>query len=57
MAVKLGVQAFRVHILGRKFAVMTNRLALEWMNKMKADNSRVEFKLITLQIHSEVWKC
>ena len=41
LAVKLGIQAFRIHILGRKFTVMTNHRALEWMNKMKADNSRL----------------
>ena len=51
LAVKLGIQAFRVHILGRKFTVMTDHRALEWMNKMKAEQLKidsVEFKLKTL---------
>ena len=41
LAIKLGIQAFRVHILGRTFTVVTDHMALEWMNRMKQDNSRL----------------
>ena len=39
LAVKLGIQAYRIHILWRKFTVITGYRVLEWINKMKAGNS------------------
>ena len=41
LVVKLEIEAFRLHILGRKFTVMIDHQALEWMNEMKAGNSRL----------------
>ena len=49
LAVKLVIQAFRIHILGRKFIVMTDHRALEWMNKMKANHSRLTWWSLSLQ--------
>ena len=49
LAVKLGIQAFMIHILGRKFTVMTDHRVMEWMNKMKADNSRLIRWSLSLQ--------
>ena len=40
LAIKLGILAFRVHILGSSFMVVTDPRALEWMNWMKQNNSR-----------------
>ena len=42
-------EAFRVYILGRKFIVMTDHRALEWVNQMKADNSRLTQGSLSLQ--------
>ena len=48
-AIKLGIQAFLVHILGRTFTVVTDHRALEWMNLMKQDNSRLTRWWLSLQ--------
>ena len=49
LAIKLRIQAFRVHILGRSFTVVTDHRALEWMNRMKQDNSRLTRWSLSLQ--------
>ena len=49
LAVKVGIQTFRIHILGRKFMVMTDHRALEWINKMKTNNSRLTLWSLSLQ--------
>ena len=49
LAVKLWIQALRIHIQGRKFTVMTDNRPLEWMNKMKAVNSRLTKWSLNLQ--------
>ena len=41
LAVKLGVEAFRVYLLGRPFVVETDHRALEWMDRMKENNMRL----------------
>ena len=41
LAIKPVIQAFRVHILERRFTVVTDHRALECMNRMKQDNSRL----------------
>ena len=49
LAIKLEIQAFRVHILGRSFMVVTDHSALEWMKLMKQDNSRLTRWSLSLQ--------
>ena len=41
LVVKLGVQAFRMHLLGREFVVVIDHQALEWLECMRKDNSRL----------------
>lgn len=35
LAIKLGIQAFRVYLLGQKFEVQTDHRALEWLHRLK----------------------
>ena len=49
LAVKLGVQAFRTHLLGREFVVVTDHRALEWLERMRKDNSRLTRWSLSLQ--------
>ena len=41
LAIKLGVQAFRVYLLGRAFVVQTDHRSLEWLNRLKENNTRL----------------
>ena len=41
LLVKLGVQIFRMHLLGQDFVVVTDHLALEWLEHMWKGNSRL----------------
>jgi len=41
LAVKLGVEAFQVYLLGRKFVIQTDHRALQWLTKFKNHNSRL----------------
>ena len=41
LAVKLGVEAFRVYLLGRPFIVETDHRALEWLDRLKENNMRL----------------
>ena len=56
LAVKLGIQAFRVHILGRTFShdipLSTGVDEQNEGGQFKIDS--VEFKFTTPQVHSEV---
>ena len=49
LAVKLGIQAFQVHFLGRKFVVVTDHRSPEWLQRMKGDNSRLTRWSLNLQ--------
>ena len=49
LAVKLGAQAFRIHLLGREFVVVTDHQALEWLERMRNDNSRLTRLSLSLQ--------
>ena len=50
LAVKLGVQAFRMHLLGWEFVVVTDHRALEWLECMWKDNSRIIQWSLSLQL-------
>ncbi len=41
LAIRLGVQAFRVYLLGRPFRVQTDHRALQWLDRLKESNTRL----------------
>ena len=49
LAIKIGVHAFRVHLLGRPFTIVTDHRSLEWLNRMKGDNARLTRWSLSLQ--------
>ena len=56
LAVKLGVQAFRMHLLGWEFVVVTDHRALEWLGCMWKDNSRLTRWSLSLQLFCfKIW--
>jgi len=40
LPIKLGVNAFRVYLLGRSFQIEMDYCCLEWLDRMKGDNTR-----------------
>ena len=54
LAIKLGMETFRVYLLGRKFTVETDHRSLVWLNKLKGkqlQTDTVESGTPTLPIH------
>ncbi len=49
LAIKLGVHAFRVYLLGRPFVIETDHRSLEWLHRMKGDNGRLTRWSLALQ--------
>ena len=49
LAIKLGMETFRVYLLGRKFTVETDYQSLVWLNKLKESNSRLTRWSLALQ--------
>ena len=49
LAVKLGIQAFRVYLLGKPFVVQTDHRALQWLDRVKESNSRLTRWSLSLQ--------
>ena len=49
LAIKLGVQTFRVYLLGRVFKIQTNHRALEWLDRLKENNARLTRWSLSLQ--------
>ena len=49
LAIKLGMETFRVYLLGRKFTVETDHRSLVWLNKLKESNSRLTRWSLALQ--------
>lgn len=41
LAIKLGVQAFRVYLIGRPFVIQTDHRSLTWLDKLKDNNARL----------------
>ena len=41
LAIKLGIHAFKVYLLGRSFQVQTDHRALVWLNSVKDKTSRL----------------
>ena len=49
LAIKLGIEAFRVYLLGREFVVQTDHRALQWLHRTKGSNDRLMIWSIALQ--------
>ena len=49
LAIKLGVQAFRVYLLGKRFTIQTDHRSLEWLDRLKENNSRLSRWSLSLQ--------
>ena len=41
LAIKLGIQAFRIYLLGRPFTVQMDHRALQWLDRVKESNARL----------------
>ena len=49
LAIKLGVKAFRVYLLGRHFTIQTDHRSLQWLDRLKETNSRLTRWSLALQ--------
>lgn len=49
LAVKLACRAFRVYLLGRPFTVQTDHRALEWIHRLRENNTCLMRWSLTLQ--------
>ena len=49
LAIKLGIEAFRVYLLGRPFTIETDHRALVWMDRLKTTNNRLARWSLALQ--------
>ena len=49
LAVKLGIQAFRVYLLGRPFQIQTDHRSLVWLDRLKESNTRLARWSLALQ--------
>ena len=52
LAIKLGVQAFHVYLMGCTFKVQTDHRSLEWLNRVKDTNARLTRWSLFLQCYS-----
>ena len=61
LAIKLGVEAFQVYLLGNEFTIQTDHRALQWLTKFKGSNNRLLWWSLALQpfwfqvLHSKGW--
>ena len=49
LAIKLGIEAFRVYLMGRPFIVQTDHRSLEWLHRLKENNARLSRWSLALQ--------
>ena len=49
LAIKLGVQAFSIYLIGKPFIIQTDHRVLQWLQKFKEGNSRLMRWSLTLQ--------
>ena len=49
LAIKLGVQAFRVYLLGQPFIIQADHRLLEWLDRLKDNNARLTHWSLSLQ--------
>ena len=52
LAIKLGVEAFSVYLIGRKFIIQTDHRSLVWLNKLKEKNARLTRWSLALQAYT-----
>ena len=52
LAIKLGVEAFKVYLLGCSFTIWTDHRSLEWLERLKGNNSRLTRWSLALQPYS-----
>ena len=51
MAIKLGVEAFKVYLVGRPFTIQTDHRSLKWLNRLKDKNSCLTRWSLALQAY------
>ena len=56
LAIKLGIEAFKVYLLGRQFEIHTDHNALIWLDRLKENNQRLTCWSLSLQLYSFVVK-
>ena len=49
LAIRLGIQAFKVYLLGRQFEIQTDHRALVWLDRLKEHNARLTRWSLALQ--------
>ena len=49
LAIKLGVETFKVYLLGRQFIIQTDHRSLVWLNRLKEKNGRLTRWSLALQ--------
>ena len=49
LAIKLGIEAFQVYLLGTEFTIQTDHRALQWLSNFKGNNSRLVRWSLALQ--------
>ena len=49
LAIKIGIEAFRVYLLGRPFTIETDYRSLIWMERLKTTNNRLARWSLALQ--------
>ena len=49
LAIKLATNAFKVYLLGRKFTIVTDHRSLEWLDRLKENNTRLTRWSLALQ--------
>ena len=49
LAIKLGIQAFRVYFLGKPFVIQTDHRSLVWLDRLKENNARLTRWNLALQ--------
>ena len=52
LAIKLGVEAFSVYLIGREFTIQTDHRSLVWLNKLKEKNARLTRWSLALQAYT-----
>ena len=55
LAIKLGVQAFAVYLLGKSFRIQTDHRALQWLNRSKETNAQLTRWSLALQPYNSQW--
>ena len=49
LAIKLGIQAFRVYLMGKPFVIQTDHRSLVWLDRLKENNARLTRWSLALQ--------